>query len=72
MRRGVCVKCGGGEIYGVQAHSAVYQDLWLGGQTKWSRPSTYFLACAGCGYVERYVNADKLDELRKRGTPMSD
>ena len=65
MRRGVCVKCQGTEIYSVPVAAAgKYQDLWLGGLVK---RGSFFLVCATCGYSERYVKPEMLSELARYG-----
>ncbi|MFD0559067.1 hypothetical protein FB566_5028 [Stackebrandtia endophytica] len=68
MRRGVCVKCQGTELYQLPVKAAgAYQDLWLGGQGIFAERSSYFIVCGSCGFSERYATPDAMRKLAKYG-----
>ncbi|WP_155830345.1 hypothetical protein [Glycomyces tenuis] len=46
-----------------------YSEVELG--TRWSQESyLHFYACAVCGYLESYINPDRLDKVVKHGRPL--
>ncbi|THV23514.1 hypothetical protein [Glycomyces paridis] len=70
MRRGICVKCGSDRIYVLGAYTAE-PDLRLSWRPT-LKADSHFLVCHACGYVERYLNADRLHLLPGIGTPLSE
>lgn len=64
MRDGTCVKCEAQDVYFVDSAGGAYADLNLG----WSGgPFSGFYVCGRCGFTERYVHADHLHRLVKKG-----